>query len=67
MDAFVTPNALFFKRNHLPVPDVKAEDYLLEGQSVVCLFTGTHMFVCVRVCVGLCLFQQLCEYKYMHV
>jgi hypothetical protein len=26
----VTPNALFFKRNHLPVPDVKEEDYLLE-------------------------------------
>ena len=30
VDTFVTPNALFFKRNHLPVPDVKEEDYLLE-------------------------------------
>lgn len=32
MDAFVTPNALFFKRNHLPVPDIKEEDFLLEGK-----------------------------------
>ncbi|KAM3571914.1 hypothetical protein VYU27_006083 [Nannochloropsis oceanica] len=30
VDNFITPNALFFKRNHLPVPDIKEEDYLLE-------------------------------------
>lgn len=29
-DAYLTPNDLFFVRNHLPVPDVKAETYVLE-------------------------------------
>jgi len=30
MDAFLTPNELFYKRNHLPVPLIRAEDYRLE-------------------------------------
>lgn len=29
-DNFVTPNDLFYIRNHLPVPTVDAKDYVLE-------------------------------------
>ena len=63
MDAFLTPNALFFKRNHLPVPDVKAEDYLLEGGWVgvdiwcicICEERGQmwSIYVCCRVGVSI--------------
>ena len=31
VEGWVTPNELFFKRNHLPVPDIKLHDYRLEG------------------------------------
>lgn len=34
MDSFVTPNALFFKRNHLPVPRIKAGEWALEGACI---------------------------------
>lgn len=30
MESFITPNDLFFVRNHLPVPDVKTEAYTLK-------------------------------------
>ncbi len=35
-ESFITPNNLFFVRNHLPVPDIKPADYVLEvkGQSL---------------------------------
>lgn len=33
-DSFITPNALFYVRNHLPVPDVKEDEYVLEVSGV---------------------------------
>jgi hypothetical protein len=40
-DSFITPNELFFKRNHLPVPDIKADDYVLTGAlAVVCMYSS---------------------------
>ena len=29
-DRLITPNDIFFKRNHLPVPDIKSEDFQLK-------------------------------------
>lgn len=34
VDRFLTPNHLFFVRNHLPVPDVNVKDYKLEVNLV---------------------------------
>ena len=33
-DSLTTPNALFFIRNHLPVPDIKVQDYTLQVGGV---------------------------------
>jgi len=33
VEHFLTPNELYFKRNHLPVPDIKPENYSLEGEG----------------------------------
>ncbi|KAM7308658.1 sulfite oxidase [Ixodes scapularis] len=33
-DNYKTPNELFYVRNHLPVPDVNPEDYVLEVESI---------------------------------
>lgn len=65
----LTPNHLFFVRNHLPVPEIDPDTYVLEiivpdatvGVVHVCLhdvceYMLVCMHACVRVCVWLCIF-----------
>ena len=44
-DSLVTPNELFFVRNHLPVPDVDVKDYSLDVEGV----TGVNKALSLRL------------------
>lgn len=49
MEAFITPNDLFFVRNHLPVPEVNMDDYRLKISGIGIGKGGSYAsFWCVR-------------------
>jgi hypothetical protein len=65
LDKYLTPNDIFYVRNHLPVPHLDATTYrfTLSAKGTHCIYI--YIYVCVCVCVCVCVYE--CVHKCVHV